>query len=80
MIDFDDMQRRQLEGFKQVDSLQGDELAVLQHYCSLATEELVKVTDKSFIPKDQLVINALKYGIAMGLRLQITEGEIQGRP
>ena len=80
MIDFDDMKRRQEEGQKLVDSLQEDESMVLRHYCSLATEALMKIGDQRESPVDQVVINALKNGIALGLRLQVAEGELQGRP
>jgi len=79
MIDFDDMKRRQEEGQKLVDSLQEDESMVLRHYCSLATEALMKIGDQRESPVDQVVINALKNGIALGLRLQVAEGELQGR-
>ena len=79
MIDFDDMKRRQEEGQKLVDSLQEDESMVLRHYCSLATEALMKIGDQRESPTDQVVINALKNGIALGLRLQVAEGELQGR-
>ena len=80
MIDFDDMKRRQEEGQKLVDSLQEDESMVLRHYCSLATEALMKIGDQRESSVDQVVINALKNGIALGLRLQVAEGELQGRP
>jgi len=79
MIDFDDMRRQQEEGLKLVDSLQEDESMVLRHYCSLATEALMKMGAQRQSPVDQVVINALKNGIALGLRLQVTEGEVQGR-
>ncbi len=80
MIDFDDMKRRQEAGLKLVDSLQEDESTVLRHYCSLATEALMKMGAQRQSSPDQVVINALKNGIALGLRLQIAEGELQGRP
>ena len=79
MIDFDDMRRQQEEGLKLVDSLQEDESMVLRHYCSLATEALMKMGAQRQSPVDQVVINALKNGIALGLRLQVAEGEVQGR-
>jgi len=79
MIDFEDMKRRQEEGLKLVDSLQEDESMVLRHYCSLGTEALMKMAAQRQSPVDQVVINALKNGIALGLRLQVKEGEIQGR-
>jgi len=80
MIDFDDMNNRQQEGLVTIDSLQEDESAVLRHYCSLATEALMKRGNQRQSPVDQLVINAYKYGIALGLRLQVAKGELQGRP
>jgi len=80
MIDFDDMNKRQQEGLTVIDSLQELESKVLQHYCSLATEALMERGAQRQSPVDQMVINAYKYGIALGLRLKVTEGEVQGRP
>lgn len=79
MIDFEEMNRRQQEGLTDIDSLQEDEKMVLQHYCSLATEALLKIGVQRKATVDQLVINAYKYGIALGLRLQVTQGEVLGR-
>ena len=79
MIDFDDMKRRQEEGSNLVDSLEEDESMVLRHYCSLATEALIKMGVQRESSTDQVVINALKNGIALGLRLQVSKGELQGR-
>jgi len=79
MIDFDDMKRRQEEGLNLVDSLREDESMVIRHYCSLATEALIKMGAQRQSSTDQVVINALKNGIALGLRLQVAKGELQGR-
>ncbi len=80
MIDFQDMKTRHQDGLKLLDSLQEDETAVLRHYCSLATEALMKIGAQRQAPVDQMIINAFKQGIALGLRLQVTDGELQGRP
>jgi len=79
MIDFQDMNSRQQSGLSEINSLQDDERAVLQHYCSLATEALIKTADQRRAPTDQTVINAYRYGIALGLQLKITQGEVSGR-
>lgn len=79
MIDFDDMNRFQEEGLRDIDSLEGDESDILKHYCSLATEALLKLGAQRKAPVDQVVINAYKSGIALGLRLKVTAGEVQGR-
>lgn len=80
MIDFNDMNKRQQEGLIVIDSLEEDENQVLRHYCSLASEALMKMGAKQQSPIDQMVINAYKYGIALGLRLQATKGKLYSRP
>jgi len=77
MIDFNEMKRRQEEGQQAVDSLIDDEKMVLKHYCSLATEALLRLGAQKKAPVDQVVINSFRTGIALGLRLSITNGEVQ---
>lgn len=79
MIDFEEMNHRQQEGLTDIDSLQEDEKMVLQHYCSLATEALLKMGSQRKAPVDQVIINSFKYGIALGLRLTVAGGEVRGR-
>ena len=79
MIDFDEMKQRQEEGQQAIDSLIDDEKTVLKHYCSLATEALLRLGAQKKAPVDQVVINSFKSGIALGLRLSIAGGEVQGR-
>lgn len=79
MIDFQEMTRRQQEGLRQIDTLQGDESDILKHYCSLSTEALLRLGVQRKAPVDEVVINSFKNGIALGLQLQITNSEVQGR-
>jgi len=79
MIDFEEMKRRQEEGQKDIDSLEGDERDILKHFCSLATEALLRLGAQKKSPVDQVVINSLKIGIALGLKLSIVNGEVKGR-
>lgn len=79
MIDFNEMKQRQEEGQQDIDSLVDDEQTVLKHYCSLATEALLRLGAQRKAPVDQVVINSFRTGIALGLRLSITGGEVQGR-
>ncbi len=79
MIDFEDMKQRQEVGQQDIDSLIDDEKTVLKHYCSLATEALLRLGAQKKAPVDQVVINSFRTGIALGLRLSITNGEVQGR-
>lgn len=79
MIDFDDINRRQQDGLKIIDTLAGDELIVLQHYCSIATEQLVKIGLERDAALNDMIINAYKYGIGLGLRLKVENGQVSGR-
>ena len=79
MIDFEDMKQRQEVGLQDIDSLVDDEKTVLKHYCSLATEALLRLGAQKKAPVDEVVINAYRNGIALGLHLEITAGEVSGR-
>ncbi len=79
MIDFNEMKQRQEEGQQDIALLVDDEKMVLKHYCSLATEALLRLGTQRNAPVDQVVINSFRTGIALGLRLSITNGEVQGR-
>ncbi len=79
MIDFEDMKRRQQEGLATIGTLEADEKEILQHYCSLATEALLRMGVQRKASVDEVVLNAYKNGIALGLCLQITQGGVQGR-
>ena len=79
MIDFEEMKRRQKEGLREIDSLQEEERDILKHYCSLSTEALLSLGVQRKAPVDEVVINALRNGIALGLCLTVAEGELLGR-
>ena len=79
MIDFNEMKQRQEEGQQEIDSLIDDEKTVLKHYCSLATEALLRLGAQKKSPVDQVVINSFRLGIALGLHLTVANGEVQGR-
>lgn len=79
MIDFNEMKQRQEGGLQDIDSLIDDEKAVLKHYCSLATEALLRMGAQRKAPVDQVVINSFRTGIALGLKLAIVNGEIKRR-
>ena len=79
MIDFEVMKRCQEEGQRDIDSLEGDERDILKHFCSLSTEALLRLGVQRKAPVDQVVINAFRAGIALGLKLSIINGEVRGR-
>ena len=79
MIDFVEMKRCQEEGLQAIASLEGDERDILKHFCSLSTEALLRLGVQRKAPVDEVVINAFRNGIALGLKLSIINGEVQVR-
>ena len=76
MIDFTDMKNRQQRGLELLETLEELELDVIRHYCSLSTEALIELGKQKHSSTDQIVINAMRSGIALGLMLKIESGEI----
>lgn len=79
MIDFNEMKRCQEDGQRDIDSLDGDERDILKHYCSLSTEALMRLGIYRKAVFEEVVINAFRTGLALGLRLDIINGEVQRR-
>jgi len=48
-------------------------------YCSLVTDALLRAGAQRKAPVNEVVVNAYKNGIALGLRLTVADGEIRGR-
>lgn len=79
MIAFEEMKHHQEEGQRDIDSLEGDERDILKHYCSLSTEALLRLGIHRKSPFDEVVINAFRAGLALGLKLSIINGEVHSR-
>lgn len=77
MIDFNDMKRRQENGLAKLNSLDDDEMQVLRHYCSLTTEVLMTIGQEGHKTTDQIVINAIRTGIGLGLMIKVENGEVK---
>lgn len=79
MIDYKEMIQRQQTGINKVESLQGDEEAILKHYCSLAAEGILTAGSQRRATVNEAVINGIKTGIALGIELEVVNGEVLGR-
>ncbi len=79
MLDFDTMMKLQKEGLQQIGTLQGETKGDLQLLCSLNTEALLKMGAQNKAPFDEVVVNAIKTGVALGLRVEIVNGQLCGR-
>jgi len=79
MIDAKDMSARLMAGLQQIGSLEGEELLALQLYCQMFAKKTLDDGCRREAPLQDLMINALKNGIALGLRLRIQNSEVLGR-
>jgi hypothetical protein len=77
LIDLKEMIQRQQLGVQLIEQLVPDEKAVLQHYCSMAAEGLIDLAKKRNAPTNELVINAMKNGVALGLLLIFEDGQVK---
>ena len=80
MIDAKEMSACHVMGLQNIRSLEGDELLVLQLYCQAFAEKTIEDGKHRGAPTEDLVINAVKDGIALGLGLQVVNCELQKRP
>lgn len=79
MIDANDLVKRHEKGNSELLSLLHDETEVLQHYCSMLTSAIITAADQRGATVDQAVINGIRTGLALGLQLNIVNGEVKGR-
>ncbi len=79
MIDLNEMAALSQRGVQKVEALTGIEKDLLKNFCSVATEALMQMAVQRHAPVDEIVVNAFKNGIALGLELSIVNGEVKGR-
>jgi len=77
MIDLKEMIQRQQNGAMLIENLQADEKAILQHFCSLSAEGLLQLGEQRKAPVNEIVLNAMRNGIALGLQLIVENGEVK---
>jgi len=77
VIDLQDMIQRQQNGAALIEHLNPDEKAILKHFCSVSAEGLLKLGQSRKAPVNEILINAMRNGIALGLQLMIENGEVK---
>lgn len=77
MLDCDALIKRQQQGIALLDSLQDNEKEVIKYYCSMLATGLVKMAESRKAPVDDIAVNAVKNGLALGLQLIIQNGEVK---
>lgn len=77
MIDLTEMIERQKNGVMLIEQLEPDEKDILKHYCSISAQALLELGEKQNAPINEVVINAVRTGIGLGLQLLIDNGEVK---
>ena len=79
MLDIETIWAKQTEGSALIAALPEAEKTLVEGYCYLVTQELLKEATRQKSSVEDLVLNTYRYGMALGLALQITNGELKGR-
>lgn len=77
MIDYKEMLKRQQQGIALLESLQQDEKDIIKHYCSLSSDAVLELAKSRQAPVAEALINTFKNGLALGLQLNIVNGEVK---
>jgi hypothetical protein len=79
MLDLDEMGALQTLGAQQINSLPEKELGPLVGYCSLISTDILKIANQNRKSTGEAMINAVRFGIALGLGIQIKDSQVQRR-
>jgi|GEM_PF-1368969 len=79
MLDLKTMLAQQKRGESQITSLDDDEKTIVQSYCYLAANELLKMGAQKGALVNEVVMNAFKSGLALGSQLSINNNRVDVR-
>jgi hypothetical protein len=79
MLDLDEIGALQTLGTQKINSLPKGELGPLVGYCSLIGNDLIKFAAQHKASTGEAMVNAIRLGIALGLEVQIKDGQLQRR-
>ena len=79
MIDLKELIRIQGAGDKLLGTLTHDDMVIMQNYCLLSAQGLLKAGHGANQSTTNIVLNAYRNGICLGLGLKVSSGQVQGR-
>lgn len=79
MIDATETTELTRKGIASIKSLQDAEMRLLEALCSWATESFMEAGYQAKMSTQNVVLNAYRAGIALGLGLSIKDGQVVGR-
>ena len=79
MLDLDELGALQTLGSQKINSLPETELGPLVGFCSLIGNDLLRYAAQHKASSGDAIVNAVRFGIALGLESQIKDGQLQRR-
>lgn len=79
MLDLNQLISKQNEGNQFLATLVENEAVILQNYSYMAARELTREAHSRGEPINNLILNAFRNGICLGLGLQVESGTVQER-
>jgi len=79
MLTFNGIQKEHQAGMGQLEALAGDELDAIRHYSNMVAKSLFKQGIDTNVPVVNMILNGVRAGIALGLRISIEGGEVEAR-
>jgi hypothetical protein len=79
MITLDELLQKQKAGVAQIAALPDVEKSKLMVYCSLVSDELLKICAKGNKPVDEILANAVRIGFAAGMGVKCQNNQIISR-
>lgn len=79
MLDLNALMKQQKEGNQILTTLSEDEEFILQNYALMAAQGLLQTGAQTKQSATNVVINAFRFGLCLGLELDISQGKVKER-
>lgn len=79
MLDLNGLVAQQKKGDRLLTSLNHEETVVIQNYSLMSTQALIKAGLGAEQSTNNIILNAYRAGLALGLQIDISNGKIKGR-
>ncbi len=79
MLDLHQLIKLQKNGNQLINTLGHDDMVIMQNYCLLAARGLLKEGAGTNQSTTNIVLNAFRNGIALGLGVKVAGGQVQER-
>lgn len=79
MLNLQQLIEAQKTGSQAIDTLTEDEKIILQYYAQVAAEGLISLGHQHQATQNEVVMNAFRSGVGLGLRVSISGGKLSNK-